>query len=334
MIGKGSPIFPLQKMYFCAIIAKKATMPNATIAIGQFSAVHLQLTESIEKLEHIMTNAAKAGAQLLVMGETWLSGYPAWLDHCPDVAQWNNAAMKEVFFKLHQSSVSVPSAEFETICRLVKNNSIALCLGINEKVASGPGQGTIYNSVLTIDSRGQLQNHHRKLMPTYTEKMLYGMGDGAGLKSVELPFGKLTASVCWEHWMPLSRQALHNAGEHVHVALWPTVHEMHQVASRHYAFEGRCFVVAAGQLMKASDFPTELKLPENLSANPHQWVLRGGSCVIDPEGKYIVQPVIDREELILCTIDTDHATKERMTLDTSGHYQRKDVFTLLVDTQR
>ena len=314
--------------------SQNTCMTKTTFAIGQFSSVHLQLNESIQKLEQIIIDASKAGAQLLVMGETWLSGYPAWLDHCPDVAQWNNESMKDAFLKLHRSSVAIPSKEFDAICKMVKNNSIALCLGINEKINSGAGQGTLYNTVLTIDAEGRLKNHHRKLMPTYTEKMLYGMGDGAGLASVELPFGKVSASICWEHWMPLTRQALHDSGEHIHVALWPTVHEMHQVASRQYAFEGRCFVIAVGQLLKATDFPTELKLPDSLARDPQQWVLRGGSCVINPQGKYVIEPVFDQEKMIVCEIDLDLVIKERMTLDTSGHYQRKDIFTFAVNKKR
>ena len=160
------------------------------------------------------------------------------------------------------------------------------------------------------------------------------MGDAAGLASVELPVGKVSASICWEHWMPLTRQALHDSGEHIHVALWPTVHEMHQVASRQYAFEGRCFVIAAGQMLKATDFPTELKLPDSLARDPQQWVLRGGSCVINPQGKYVIEPVFDQEKMIVCEIDLDLVIKERMTLDTSGHYQRKDIFTFAVNKKR
>lgn len=302
-------------------------MTYVKIGIGQFSSVHLNLPESLIKLEAIASEAAQKSVQLLVVGETWLSGYPVWIDHCPDVARWDYGPMKEVFLKMHQSAITVPGKELDQLCGLAKKNRINLVIGINERVDNGVGQGTLYNSVLTIDEKGKLLNHHRKLMPTYTEKMLYGLGDSsAGLKSVDTPIGKIGASICWEHWMPLTRQALHDSGEHIHVALWPNVHEMHQVASRHYAFEGRCFVMAAGQMLKAKDFPAELNLPEELKSNPDQWVLRGGSCVIGPRGNYIAAPVFDKEELIVCEIDTSEIIKERLTLDTSGHYQRRDIF--------
>lgn len=171
-------------------------------------------------------------------------------------------------------------------------------------------------------------------MPTYTEKMLYGLGDGYGLKAVDTEAGRVGASICWEHWMPLTRQALHDSGEHIHIALWPKVHEMHQVASRQYAFEGRCFVLAAGQMLKASDFPKSLEQPDYLKSDPDQWTLNGGSCVVAPNGSYLVDPVFDKEELMICELNLDEVIKERMTLDTSGHYQRRDVFDFKVDRNR
>ena len=239
-------------------------MTKVKIGIGQFGAVHLNLKQSLVKLEAILAEAAQQGVQLLVMGESWLSGYPSWLDHCTNVAHWDDPGMKEVYLQFYQSSVSLQGKEFERLSEIVKKHKVDLCIGVNERVDSGPGNGTIYNSIFQFDKTGILKNPHRKLMPTFTEKMLYGLGDGAGLKVVETEWGQVGASICWEHWMPLTRQALHDCGEHIHIALWPTVNELHQVASRHYAFEGRCFVVAAGQMMKAKEFPPGLELPDHL----------------------------------------------------------------------
>jgi predicted amidohydrolase len=126
--------------------------------------------------------------------------------------------------------------------------------------------------------------------------------------------------------MPLARQALHNAGEHVHVAVWPTVHEMHQIASRHYAFEGRCFVLAAGSIMRVKDLPNELSVTIEHAATPDAFLLRGGSAIIGPDGKYVVEPVYEREEIITAEIDLHALDREKMTLDVSGHYNRPDIF--------
>ena len=304
------------------------------VGIGQFSSVHLNLSESLQKLESIVADAAQQGVKLLVVGETWLSGYPSWLDHCSNVSQWDCKEMKAAYLQFYDSSVDLKGKDFDRVCKMAKSNRVTLCIGLNEKVKSGPGNGTIYNSLVVIDQHGKLLNHHRKLMPTYTEKMLYGLGDGNGLKAVDTEVGRVGASICWEHWMPLTRQALHDSGEHIHIALWPKVHDMHQVASRQYAFEGRCFVLAAGQMLKASDFPKSLEQPNYLKSDPDQWTLNGGSCIIAPNGKYLVEPIFDKEELITCEFDLDETIKERMTLDTSGHYQRRDVFEFKVDHSR
>jgi nitrilase len=309
-------------------------MSTIKVGIGQFSSVHLDLPRSLEKLEAIVHEAAHEKINFLVMGETWLSGYPAWLDHCPDVGRWNHEPMKNVFLKLHDSSIAIPGVEFNFLCKLAREHKMTLCIGVNEKVNSGPGNGTIYNTLLLISEEGHLLNHHRKLIPTFTEKLLYGYGDGAGLQAAATPFGRIGGSICWEHWMPLSRQALHDSGEDIHVALWPTVHAMHEIASRHYAFEGRCYVIAAGQILSANQFPKELSLPDYLIKAPDQLVLRGGSCVIGPDGSVLVAPVFDEEKLITCEIDLKKNIKEGMTLDVSGHYQRRDVFDFDVKRNR
>ncbi len=130
--------------------------------------------------------------------------------------------------------------------------------------------------------------------------------------------------------MPLARQVLHDSGEHIHIAVWPTVHEMHQIASRHYAFEGRCFVLAAGLLMKARDLPAQLPIASELSDKPDQLLLRGGSAIIGPDGRYIVEPLFDEERIIFAELDLKAIDKERMTLDVTGHYRRPDLFDLRI----
>jgi nitrilase len=310
-------------------------MKKCTIAIVQHKPVHLDLKASTQKAFLLINEAAQNGAGLIVFGESWLSGYPSWIDHCPEIAQWNNEAVKEVFAQMHFNSVDVNGEELKSICLLAKELSVTICLGINEKVNMGIGSGTIYNSFVIINEEGIIINHHRKLIPTFNEKLLYGNGDAAGLKTVETKWGNMGGLICWEHWMPLSRQTLHNENETIHLALWPAVHEMHQVASRHYAFEGRCFVIAAGQMMQVKDIPASLTVPESLKNAPDKYLLNGGSCVIDPKGNYLVPPQFDKEEIIYCLIENfDTIIKEKMTLDVSGHYNRPDVFEFAVNKRR
>ena len=296
------------------------------VAISQHAPVYLNLEQTLEKAFSIMDDATGQGCELLVFGETWLTGYPVWLDYVPAAALWDHEPTKEVFAQMHQHAVTVPGPHIDLIKQRARELSLNVCLGINEKVIGAAGHGTLYNSFVIIDSRGELVLHHRKLMPTFTEKMLYGLGDGRGIGTVQVNEWNLGGLICWEHWMPLSRQALHNQGEQIHVALWPKVHEMHEIASRHYAFEGRCYVLAAGQIIRSGQIPDVLELPDEMVSHPEQLLLNGGSCIIGPDGKYLVPPVFDEERLIIATLDLNKIKQEQMTLDVSGHYSRPDIY--------
>jgi predicted amidohydrolase len=270
--------------------------------------------------------AARAGAELIVFPETWIPGYPAWLDLCRDAALWDHAPVKAVFARIAENSLAIPGPGLDHLAETARQAEATLVLGLSERVGRGAGRGTLYNSLITIAPDGRLLNHHRKLMPTYTERLVWGAGDVEGLRAVDTPAGRVSALVCWEHWMPLARQALHESGEDVHVAVWPTVHELHQVASRQYAFEGRCFVLASGALMRASSLPPELEHHPDRVSGPDQWVLRGGSAVIGPDGKYIAGPVYDEPTILMADLDLRRASEESMTLDVSGHYHRPELF--------
>ena len=300
------------------------------VAIVQAEPVYMNLEASLARAVKLISEAAAKGAKLVVFGETWLPGYPAWLDYCPGAALWNHEPTKEIFAELRRNSLSIPSNEAQRLAKAAADHRVVLTIGVNERIDEGPGNGTLYNSLLTFDSDGSLLNHHRKLVPTYTERLVWGQGNGAGLKAVNTSAGRVGGLICWEHWMPLARQVLHDSGEHIHIAVWPTVHEMHQIASRHYAFEGRCFVLAAGLLMRVRDMPAELPVASELADKPDQFVLRGGSAIIGPDGHYIAEPAFDEERILVAELDLKAIDKERMTLDASGHYQRADLFDLKV----
>jgi len=300
------------------------------VAIVQAAPVFMNLEASLARAIEYIGEAAKDGAHLVVFGETWLPGYPAWLDYCPGAALWDHEPTKEVFAQLRRNSLAIPSRESEMLAKAAGDHHVVLVMGVNERVDEGPGNGTLYNSLLMFGSDGVLLNRHRKLIPTYTERIVWGQGGGGGLNAVNTSVGRIGGLICWEHWMPLARQVLHDSGEHIHIAVWPTVHEMHQVASRHYAFEGRCFVLAAGLLMKARDLPAQLPIASELSDKPDQLLLRGGSAIIGPDGSYLVEPLFGEERIIFAELDLKAIDKERMTLDVTGHYRRPDLFDLRI----
>lgn len=295
------------------------------VGIVQARPVFMNLEASLEKAVALIEEAAGAGAKIVAFGETWLAGYPAWLDFCPNAALWNHEPTKEVFAQMRRSSVVVPGRETEKLGEIAAKRKIVLIIGINERVETGAGNGTLYNSLLTFGADGKLINHHRKLVPTYTERLVHGNGDGNGLAAVATEFGRVGGLICWEHWMPLARQAMHVSGEDLHIAVFPTVHEMHRITCRQYAFEGRCFVLSAGLIMSAKDLPAEILSGTDLSKLPEN-VLRGGSCVIAPDGSFVVEPVFDEELIITAELDLTMIDREKMTLDVSGHYSRPDIF--------
>ena len=301
---------------------------SVIVGLIQSSPVFMNLEASLSKAVKQIGEAASRGAKLVVFGETWLAGYPAWLDYCPDAALWNHEPTKQVYARMRQNSLVVPGHETELLAKAAGENKAAVIIGVNERVEKGAGNGTLYNSLLTFSEDGELVNHHRKLIPTYTERLVWGQGDGDGLDGADTAAGRVGGLICWEHWMPLARQVMHNAGEQIHVSVFPTVHEMHQIASRHYAFEGRCFVLAVGLIMKIQDLPSELKTPDALIQNLDGFLLRGGSAIIAPDGRYIAGPVFDEEVILTAEIDFSEIDKEKMSLDVSGHYSRPDVFDL------
>ena len=301
---------------------KSSETRTVRVAIAQAAPVYYNKAASLAKALDLIEDAAKQQAALIAFGETWFSGYPVWLDVCPTAALWNHEPTKEVFAELRENSVSVAGPEVARLAAAARNLQIGIVIGVNERVESGPAQNTLYNSLLTFSPDGRLANHHPKLVPTFTERLVWGPGDGSGLTSVDIGRVRVGGLICWEHWMPLARMAMHQAGEQVHIAVWPTVNEMAQLASRHYAFEGRCFVLAVGLMMPTRDIP---------SALPHDvrdpWVERGGSSIIAPDGTYLVEPVYDREQLIVVDLNLSMIDRECMNLDVSGHYARPDVFT-------
>src|SRR6266851_1223903 len=303
-----------------------ANLKQVRVAIAQSAPVYLDKQASLAKALDLIELAAKRGARLVAFGETWLPGYPAWLDVCPGAALWESAPVKNVFARLRSNSIVVPGVEVNALSEAARDLKITIVIGANERVDAGPGNGTLYNSLLTISEDGQLRNHHRKLVPTYTERLVWGNGDGRGLEAVPTSAGRVGGLICWEHWMPLARMAMHNSGEHIHVAVWPTVHEIHQLASRHYAFEGRCFVLAVGLMMPAEDLPGELRDGVTLQPGDGQWIERGGSAIIGPDSRYVLDPVFDREELLVSDLDLTQIDREMMTFDVSGHYARPDLF--------
>jgi predicted amidohydrolase len=285
---------------------------------------------ALDRTRSLAERAASEGAQLVAFPETWIPAYPAWFDVCRDVGLWDHEPTKALHARYAAASVDVDGPGGAALARIAADLGVTLVIGVSERVGEGRGRGTLYNSLLTYAPDGTLLNHHRKLMPTHTERLVWGLGDADGVCAVETPVGRVGGLICWEHWMPLARQALHDSGEDIHIAAWPGAHERNQVASRQYAFEGRCFVLVTASVMRGSALPAGFAVDPARVPAPEHWVIRGGSAIIGPDGQYVREPLYDAAGVLIADLDLSRRQAESMALDVSGHYSRPDCFTLSV----
>jgi len=190
---------------------------KARVAVVQAASVFANLEASLEKAGELVRQAATLGAELVAFPETWLPGYPAWLDCCRDLAIWDHEPTKLLFANLALNSLVIPGPQTQALSSLVREFGVVLSIGVNERVESGAGHGTLYNSNLLFNRDGTLLSHHRKIMPTFTERLIWGMGDGQSLSAADTAAGRTGALICWEHWMPLARQVLHVSREDIHI---------------------------------------------------------------------------------------------------------------------
>lgn len=304
-----------------------------TIAIVQRPPALLDLAESLDRAVTAIEEAA--GADLVVFPETWLTGYPAWVF---GMAGWGNPEGKRWYGELLRQSPVVGGADdladgLAPVRAAAAAGGSTVVIGLNERSRSG---GSLYNSLATIDPQGRLQNLHRKLVPTHTERIVWAQGDGAGLRAVDTGAGRVGGLICWEHWMPLARQALHDDGEQVHVAAWPDFPEIHELAARTYAREGGCFVLSAALFLTTDDVPAELLDAYRAGVGPGaaEILFDGGSSIAAPDGSWHLAPVRGRAELIVAEIDLDAVDEAHTDLDVAGHYSRPDVLELRVDRRR
>jgi nitrilase len=305
--------------------------PVYRVAAVQASPAFMDREASLEKSRRLVAEAGSNGAQLAVFPETWLPGFPIWIERAPGTALWDHQPAKDAFTRLVANAVEVPGPVVEALCEAAAEAGCGVVMGVNER-QGGRLSGTLYNTIVYVGADGRILGKHRKLIPTYAERLIWGQGDGSTLGAFDSSVGRVGGLVCWEHWMPLARHAMHVAGEQVHAALWPEVEEIHQVASRHYAFEARCFVVAVGSVLRRDQVPADLEIFRGDGIDPHEYLLAGGSAIIGPDGNYLAGPAGTEETILYADLDTSRIAAEHQTFDPVGHYARPDVFGVTINT--
>jgi nitrilase len=321
-----------------AVIASRRLLdadPASVLTVGaaQLGGPWLDRTARLARVIACAETAAAQGCDLVVFPETYLSGYPFWLSRT-DGAKFNDPAQKDCYAYYLDSAVETRGPEVAQIADLSRDLALTVVIGVTERDTTSGGRGTAYCSLLTFDPAAGLIGHHRKLVPTYDERLVWANGDGAGLRTYPVAGARFGALNCWENWMPSARQALYACGEDVHISIWPGTTDLTTDITRFVALEGRVFSVAVSGILRAEDVPDDFPLAEELRSHSAATAFNGGSAVAGPDGRWLIEPVADAEGLLVVDLDLTQVSRERLTFDPTGHYSRPDVFINTVDRRR
>jgi nitrilase len=295
------------------------------VACVQAEPAILDREATLDRLEQLAAEAAGNGAELVVFPETFIPVYPSsrW---AKAFAGWQDDGAKRVFAQIAQNSIAVGSPSERRIAAAAQELGVWLVTGVNEVESERPG--TIYNSLLYHSPAGELVLHHRKLVPTNHERLVWGQGDGRGLHAVETGFGRIGGLICWENYMPLARFALYESGVEIYVASTADDGDAWQATLVHIARESRAYVVSPCHFQRASSYPADFPLASELEGAG--LLGRGGSAILAPDGSYLAGPLYDDEGILYADLDPSTLLAERQRFDPVGHYNRPDVLQLTV----
>jgi nitrilase len=302
-----------------------------TLALAQLGGPWLDPAARFARLVGAATSARDLGADLVVFPETYLSGYPFWLARTGGAA-FEDPDQKACYAYYLETAQEIGGPCHRDLETLAGDLGVFLQVGMTERGAAA-GRGTTWCTLLGIDPRAGTVGHHRKLVPTYDERLVWGPGDGAGLRVHECAGLRVGGLNCWENWMPQARSALYAQGEQVHLGVWPGSAGLTADVTRFVAVEGRMFSAAASGVLRPDDVPDDFPLADELRAAGDTG-FDGGSAVAGPDGRWIVPPQVGREGLVVAELDPGAVDAARLTFDPTGHYGRPDVFHDVVDRRR
>jgi nitrilase len=295
------------------------------VACVQAEPVVLDRERTLDKLAELTAEAAGEGAQLVVFPETFVAVYPSSL-WARAFAGWADPRAKEVFARICANAVEVPGPAADRLGEIARTNGVWLVTGVNEL-----DRGTLYNALLYHAPDGSLALHHRKLVPTNHERLVWGQGDGGGLRAIETPFGRLGGLICWENYMPLARFALYESGLELYVASTADDGDAWQATLVHLARESRAFVIAPCHFQRASAYPADFPLAEEIAGV--DVIGRGGSAILAPDGSYLAGPTYGEEAILYAELDPAQLAAERQRFDPAGHYHRPELLRLTLTSE-
>ncbi|MBT8185628.1 MAG: carbon-nitrogen hydrolase family protein [Eudoraea sp.] len=305
---------------------------NLKVALAQMAPVWLNKKATLEKVASTLIEACQQGADLVVFGEAFLPGYPFWLAYT-EGASWDLKLNKTLHAHYLKNAVQIESGDLDGVCKLAKENNTAVYLGIAERAIDRGGH-SIYCSLVFINEYGKIKSVHRKLQPTYDERLTWAAGDGHGLVVHPLREFTLGGLNCWENWMPLTRAALYGQGEDLHIAVWPGNENNTKDITRFIARESRSYVISVSSIMQKENFPSDTPFLKEILEKAPDVLANGGSCIAGPDGEWVKKPLLHKEDIIYAELDFNRVLEERQNFDPAGHYSRPDVTRLILDRTR
>ena len=302
------------------------------VGLAQMAPVWLDRETTLEKVYTFLEKAAEQECELVVFGEALVPGYPFWVERT-EGAKFGSQLQKEIFAHYLEQGVQIEAGHLDKLCSVAKEKKMVVVLGTVERAADRGGH-SMYCTLVYINQDGIITHRHRKLMPTYEERLVWSIGDGHGLQVQKVKNFTCGALNCWENWMPLSRSALYGMGEDLHVAIWPgSVHNTENI-TRFIAQESRSFVISVSSIMRKSDIPGYIPHADLIWENSEEIMANGGSCIAGPDAKWIIEPQANTEGLFVADLDYSKVREERHNFDPAGHYSRPDVTQLIVNRER
>jgi nitrilase len=292
------------------------------VACVQAEPVPFDKAATIEKIEGLAAEVAGEGARLALFPETFIPAYPSnrWVRFLAGGGSPEQGDGRATFARLARESIEIPGPDSERLGEIARVNKLWLAVGANEIE-----RGTIYNALLVYSPEGELALHHRKLMPTNHERLVWGLGDSRGLGTIGTDIGKIGGLICWENLMPLARFALYQDGVEVYLAPTADDSEQWHDSVRHIAREARAFVLSCCVFQRASSYPEDIPL-----ADGDDIIDSGGSAILGPNGNYLAGPLWNEEGILYAELDPQDLYAARQRFDPAGHYHRPDVLRLQI----
>jgi nitrilase len=323
-----SSILPLLILFYPLLILfwRETMLAHSSVvraAVVQAAPVAFHREQTLEKVRALTADAAQQGAELVVFPEAFLSAYPRGSTFGAVVGS-RSPEGREAFRRYWESAVDIPRPTVDALANIAAQHRLYLVMGVIEREG-----GTLYCTVLFFAPQGTYLGKHRKLMPTGSERLIWGFGDGSTLPVFETPFGRLGAVICWENYMPLLRMTMYAKGIQVYCAPTADGRDTWIATMQHIALEGRCFVLSCNQFARRADYPSDYQTA--FGDEPTTILSRGGSCIVNPLGQLLAGPNFTEECILTADLDLGDLARGKYDFDVVGHYARPDVFRLQVN---